>query len=342
MMAGRSTRAGLPPAPRRPWGDRARNVLAAPDTVVGLLPAAAVVAVVLVLPARHWSAPAFAALVAVSVTGAAVAVAWRVVARRRRLREWGLHVHIGMGNLLVSAVVVITAPQHIDMANLYLLTATFAVLLFSARVALAHIATAGVLYAAALALGPATGHTPVIEWLAVFGTTAVVGAVVMGLVSVLRLAATVDPLTGLANRRAWDDRLDEELERSRRTGTAVSVLVIDLDGFKEVNDRDGHVAGDHLLQAIARAWQAQVRSGGDFLARIGGDEFAVLAPGSDQMGIRRLIRRLDEVAPAGTAFSAGEATWDGAERAAELLHRADLAMYETKLAHRRDRRSHTA
>ena len=247
-----------------------------------------------------------------------------------------------MGNVLVSAVVAITATQHINMANLYLLTATVAILLFSVRAALAHIGAAGVYYAAVLAFGPATVDSPVVAWLAVFGTTAVVGAVVIGLVSVLRLAATADPLTGLANRRAWDERLDEEMERSRRTGTALSVVLIDLDGFKDVNDRDGHAAGDHLLQAIARAWQTQVRGGGDFLARIGGDEFAVIAPGSDQMGIRRLIKRFDEAAPAGTSFSAGEATWDRTERAPDLLHRADLAMYETKLKHRRDPYPHTA
>jgi diguanylate cyclase (GGDEF)-like protein len=341
-MAGHRTRVGFPAAPRRPWADRARDVLAAPDTVAGMLPATATVAVLLVLPARHWSAPALVGLASASIAGVFFAVMWLVAARRRQFPPWSRHVEVVVGNVLMTAVVAITATQHIDMANLYLLTATFAVLLFSVRAALLHIGVAGVCYAAVLAVGPATGASPVLAWLAVFGTTAVVGAVVIGLVSVLRLAATVDPLTGLANRRAWDDRLDEELERSRRTGAVLSVVVIDLDGFKDVNDRDGHVAGDHLLQAVARAWQAQVREGGDFLARIGGDEFAVIAPGSDEVGIRRLIRRFDEVAPAGTSFSAGEATWDRVERATELLHRADLAMYETKLTHRRNRRSHTA
>lgn len=247
-----------------------------------------------------------------------------------------------MGNVMASAVVAAAATQHINMANLYLLTATVAVLLFSVRAALAHIGAAAVCYAAVLALAPASVDSPVLAWLAVFGTTAVVGAVVIGLMSVLRLAATADPLTGLANRRAWDERIDEEMERSRRTGTAFSVVLMDLDGFKDVNDRDGHAAGDHLLQAIARAWQTQVRDGGDFLARIGGDEFAVIVLGSDQMGIRRLIKRLEEAAPAGTCFSAGEATWDRTERATELLRRADLAMYDTKLKHRRDTHPHTA
>ncbi len=317
-------------------------MLADRATVAGVLPATAAVALLLVLPAGHWSAPELAGLVGGTSMAAFFAVVNMWSARRRQLPPWSLHVEIGMGNVMVSAVVALTATQHINMANLYLLTATVAGLLFSARAALAHIGVAGVCYAAVLAFAPATVDSPVIAWLAVFGTTAVVGAVVIGLVSVLRHAATADPLTGLANRRAWDERLDEEMERSRRTGTAVSVVLIDLDRFKDVNDRDGHAAGDHLLQTIARAWQTQVRGGADFLARIGGDEFAVIASGSDQMGIRRLIKRLDEAAPAGTSFSAGEATWDRTERAPDLLRRADLAMYETKLKHRRPLHSHTA
>ena len=239
-------------------------------------------------------------------------------------------VNIGTGNLLVTAVIAVTSTEQLNMANLYLLTATFAVLLFSVRAMFAHVAIAGVSYAAVLALGPETVATPLNAWLAVFGSIAVMASVVLGLVSTLRLAATVDPLTGLANRRAWDERADDEMERARRAGTALTVVLVDLDGFKEVNDRDGHAAGDRLLQTIAKAWQTQVREGGDFLARIGGDEFAVLAPGTDQVEIRRLIMRFEEITPSGVTFSAGEATWDRVERAPDLLRRADLAMYEAK------------
>jgi diguanylate cyclase (GGDEF)-like protein len=264
-------------------------------------------------------------------------------ARRREPTPRVLHLEIGAGNLGVTAVVAVAATEQVNMANLYLLTATVAVLLFSFRAALIHIGMAGICYAALLAFNPATAGAPVVAWLAVFGTTAVVGAVVLGLLSVLRQAATADPLTGLANRRAWDERLDEEMERSLRTGTALTVVLVDLDGFKDVNDRDGHAAGDHLLQTLASAWQTQVRDGGDFLARIGGDEFAVLAPGTDQVGIRRLIKRFEEVTPPGVSFSAGEATWDQAERAPDLLRRADLAMYETKkLKRQRNHRPYSA
>ena len=285
-------------------------MLADPATVAGMLPATAVVALLLMLPAAHWSAPALAGLVGGTSMAAVFAAVNIWSAWRRKLPPWACTSRSGRATWLVSAVVAIAATEQVNMANLYLLTATVAALLFSVRAALAHIAASGVYYAAVLAFGPGTVEAPVVAWLAVFGTIAVVGAVVIGLVSVLRLAATADPLTGLANRRAWDARLDEEMERTRRTGTALSVVLIDLDGFKEVNDRGGHAAGDHLLQAVARAWQAQVRDGGDFLARIGGDEFAVIVPGSDQVGIRRLVNRLDQAAPDGTRFSAGEATWD--------------------------------
>jgi diguanylate cyclase (GGDEF)-like protein len=317
-------------------------MLSEPAIVAAVLPASGVASLIAVIPARDWSTPVLVTLWCSLIFGTVVAGLRFVVGRRRALPPWSLHVEIGVGNVFVTAVVVMAAAQHIRLGNLYLLTATVAILLFSVRAALAHIGAAGVYYAAVLAFAPATGEPPVLAWLAVFGTAAVVGTVVMGLVSVLRLAATADPLTGLANRRAWDERLDEEMERTRRTGTALSVVLIDLDGFKDVNDRDGHAAGDHLLQTLARAWQTQVRGGGDFLARIGGDEFAVIAPGSDQMGIHRLIRRLDEAAPVGTHFSAGEATWDGKESAPDLLRRADLAMYETKLKHRREHYTHTA
>jgi len=159
--------------------------------------------------------------------------------------------------------------------------------------------------------------------------------VVLGLVSVLRSTAREDPLTGLANRRSWDERLEEELERSRRTGQALSVVMIDLDGFKAVNDRGGHEAGDLLLKELARAWQTATRGGGDFLARLGGDEFGVLAPGSDAIGIRRLAKRLGDAPPEGVSCSTGAVTWDGTENAADLVRRADRAMYQTKLRHRR-------
>ncbi|MEO7722941.1 MAG: GGDEF domain-containing protein [Pseudolysinimonas sp.] len=311
--------------------------------IAGILSAAASAALLFMLAAAHWSTPVQVLLWSGSASGTVFGVVTIQSARRRRtIPLWILHVGIASGNVLVTVVVAIAATKQIDMANLYLLNVTGAILLFSVRAALVHVAAAGIYYAGVLAFGPATPGSPIIAWLAVFGTSAVVGAVAVGLVGVLRLAATADPLTGLANRRAWDDRLEQEIERSRRTGTTLTVAMIDLNGFKAINDRDGHAAGDQLLRAIARAWQNQVRGGGDFLARIGGDEFAALTSGPDEMGMRRLIKRFDEATPTGVTSSAGEATWDRTERASDLLHRADLAMYKTKLKYRRDPNSNIA
>ena len=221
------------------------------------------------------------------------------------------------------------ASGHVDFADLYVWIAIFVTLYFRPLAALAWMGAAGAAYAGVLALGSRVDD-PVAAWLSLFGTAAVSGAVVLGLVSVLRGAAKEDALTGLANRRCWDERLDEELGRALRTGAPLSVAVLDLDSFKAVNDRWGHEAGDRLLQQFAQAWQGVGHRDGDFMARLGGDEFGVLAPGADSSGLQRLVTRLGEVSPEAISFSAGVATWDGAEGGQHLLRRADQAMYRMK------------
>ena len=137
-----------------------------------------------------------------------------------------------------------------------------------------------------------------------------------------------DALTGLPNRRSWDEELERTLSLSRRHGTPLCVVVLDVNGLKEVNDREGHRAGDDLLREAARLWEAQLRAE-DFLARLGGDEFGVLVPGLRRAEAERIVRRLTE-AGAHLSASAGVAEWDGSETAAGLVHRADAAMYVAK------------
>ncbi|MEO6532062.1 MAG: GGDEF domain-containing protein [Pseudolysinimonas sp.] len=339
-MADRRAPLDLPSLWHRPWASGAREVLADPNIIAAIFPAAATAAGLSLVLVGHWTIPELVFLWSGIVVGLVFTAL--PLALRWRLPRWGLHLEAGIGNLYLAAVVIVAATQQIDMANLFLLSATAAILLFSVPAAAAHVGASAVYYAAVLAFGPATPGSPIIAWLAIFGTTAVVGAVAVGLVGVLRLAATADPLTGLANRRAWDDRLDQEMQRSRRTGTTLTIAMIDLNGFKAINDREGHAAGDQLLKTLARAWQAEIRGGVDFLARIGGDEFAALTSGPDEMAMRRLIKRFEEATPAVVSFSAGEATWDHAERDSDLLHRADLAMYTAKLKYRRDANPHIA
>jgi diguanylate cyclase (GGDEF)-like protein len=108
----------------------------------------------------------------------------------------------------------------------------------------------------------------------------------------LKLLSQQDPLTGLANRRVLHDRLKYEIARHRRHSRRFSVLALDLDGFKKVNDRFGHAAGDEILREIARALEKAVRDQ-DTIARMGGDEFCVLAPEIEWEDAERLAHRLD-------------------------------------------------
>ena len=141
--------------------------------------------------------------------------------------------------------------------------------------------------------------------------------------------AITDALTGLANRRSWDDQLTRAIAHAERTHETLSVAACDVDGLKEINDRRGHAAGDELLRDIADRWRADARAA-DLIARIGGDEFAILLPGADEAGAQDVVERLIALLPEGTAVSFGVAEWDLREDATSLMARADLRMYDEK------------
>jgi diguanylate cyclase (GGDEF)-like protein len=142
-----------------------------------------------------------------------------------------------------------------------------------------------------------------------------------------RLART-DSLTGVANRRAWDEELPRELARSARSGQPVCVALLDLDHFKAYNDEHGHQAGDRLLKAAAAAWEGRLRKT-DLLARYGGEEFAVLLPDCALDNAMEIAERLRTAQPEGTC-SIGVADWDGREDLGQLVARADRALYAAK------------
>ena len=246
-----------------------------------------------------------------------------------RLPSWTLNVDIAVATVLVSAAAAIGPNLHANFAVLYIWVALYAALYFRPLPAVLHIGAAGAAYVVVLAVGSNVDN-PVDAWFTIFGTAVVSAFVVFGLVSVLRRTSREDSLTLLPNRRTWDERADEELERARRNGTPLSLAVIDIDNFKTVNDRDGHQVGDLLLRKFADGWGGVVRGSGDFIARLGGDEFGLLAPNSDDIGIRRIVKRLHEISPSGVSCSIGVATWDGVETAADLFRRADEAMYRAK------------
>jgi diguanylate cyclase (GGDEF)-like protein/PAS domain S-box-containing protein len=152
------------------------------------------------------------------------------------------------------------------------------------------------------------------------------------LVARLEAAARTDPLTGLANLRGWEEHVVRELAAAKRDGRAVAVAVLDLDGFKELNDRVGHQGGDRVLRASSAGWQHALRRG-DLLARLGGDEFAALLPGCQRDDALILAERL-RAGTQGITASVGVAYWDGEESYSHLMLRADDALYAAKAAGR--------
>lgn len=152
--------------------------------------------------------------------------------------------------------------------------------------------------------------------------------------------ALIDHLTGLANRVQFDRTLESEIGHASRTGEPFSVLYMDLDGFKDINDGFGHAAGDEVLREIGRRLAAEVRAE-DAVARFGGDEFAMLVRSSDKEAAQKLAQRISEIIAAPISLSigmtvevgisVGVATYgDAADSASALLDCADRALYQAK------------
>lgn len=153
----------------------------------------------------------------------------------------------------------------------------------------------------------------------------------------LRKLAVLDPLTGLYNRRLADQRLVEEMARAERHGHVLTVMVFDLNNFKQVNDRFGHQAGDAVLQHFAAQLDSIIRVS-DMAARTGGDEFLVILPEYQGDEIQNLLGRLkslevslqNEKIPIN--FTVGSAGYRQGETPQELVERADQVLYANKNA----------
>ncbi len=153
-------------------------------------------------------------------------------------------------------------------------------------------------------------------------------------VSLLRREGRIDPLTGLGNRRALLERLQDEMVRSPGGSVPLGLAMIDLDEFKKFNDSYGHVAGDELLSTMAAILAANVRDH-DMVARYGGEEFCIVLPRTDVAGAYTLMDRIRCVvnadpAATGVTLSIGVTQWSGLESAVGLIERADRALYEAK------------
>lgn len=285
------------------------------------------------------------------VTGAlALILGGASVIYAKHARTWTVHAVFASGTALICLGVyssgVATGAYSVLFVWLVVMGASF----FSAKAIAAHVVWILVASGVTLGVVETSGTAAVIRW--TFGSLLlVVGAVVMSRIVAGRRSieeqlrtqieekarlqrelehlAQHDPLTGLANRRRFEQELAGELARATRQNAPLSVVALDLDRFKEYNDAHGHVAGDRLLKRLASAWTETLRAV-DLIARLGGDEFVAVLPNCPPAEAERVVQRLSRRIPLGLTCSAGTACWDGRESADELYTRADRAMYEAK------------
>jgi len=152
--------------------------------------------------------------------------------------------------------------------------------------------------------------------------------------------AVLDPLTGLHNRRFAEQCLETEIARAQRHNHPLTLMVLDLDDFKQVNDRYGHSVGDSVLKVFAERLKRAVR-GSDLAARIGGDEFLAVLPECESGQVQHVIARLTPLEAGlngervSVTFSAGWTDYRSGESPDQLFHRADQTLYTNKRSHRK-------
>jgi diguanylate cyclase (GGDEF)-like protein len=250
-----------------------------------------------------------------------------------------------LGALLVTATLAFGGPAAIGAyAMLFFWVVLAACYFFGLRLALLHIAFSAVCYGFALVVLEPDATLPALFWVMGAGTLLIAGVLMVvlrsqveRLVTRLANAAGTDALTGLSNRREFEENFARELERSTRTGQPMGLAVLDLDYFKETNDLLGHVAGDRALRQLAEVLTRETR-GIDTVARLGGEEFAVLAPEAGEEEVFRLAERLRREVK--TAFadhakpltvSCGVASFPATGgTASDLIRAADRALYAAK------------
>jgi diguanylate cyclase (GGDEF)-like protein len=270
----------------------------------------------------------------------------------KHARVWMVHAVLAFGTACISLSIFFAGDGAGVNPFMFVWVVLMASAFFPGRAVAAHLAWILVSWAVALALvAEVPGFAPVTRWtlgsLVLLVTAAVLSELVAGrrageqelrrevaererLQAKLEHMAHHDPLTGVANRWLLEVELDRELARAGREGSALSLIAVDLDGFKAFNDRNGHSAGDRLLKLVTAQWSAALR-GQDLIARVGGDEFVVLLSDCDAAKAEVVAGRLAYALPQEQTCSTGIASWDGREGSDDLMDRADQAMYADKL-----------
>ncbi len=214
-----------------------------------------------------------------------------------RVKPRTMPVALGFGTTLITLVAYFSAPSPSPLVFMYLWIFLYSAYFFTLNEMVLQIAYASVSYAAVLLI-QVSHEQAATWWLVSMGTLAILAIVIRVLRSrvdelIARLfdAARTDPVTRLANRRGFRELLDLELARARRRDGKLTVIVGDLDHFKEVNDRSGHKVGDLALQRVARLLERGKRDV-DAVARVGGEEFALVLPDTDEHGAFVIAERL--------------------------------------------------
>jgi len=255
----------------------------------------------------------------------AVVVGLVTIALRDRLTAGVLHALVPAATALVVTSIVLSpdAPSALLTAALLTFIAVDCAVFFSTAAGLVHLLTCLVAGTAAVAGRPDIGR-----WQAAALALVLVGvAGVVAVVAKRASSASLDSLTGLPNRRGLDAALERAVRTADRTEETLAVALLDLDGFKAVNDAGGHAAGDELLRTTAAAWRAALPEGA-VLARLGGDEFAVVLSGSSSAALAALLDPL--VRDHRSRASAGVADAVPLETPTDVLRRADMALYRAK------------
>lgn len=313
------------------WGVTKRVAAAPPDerraqaTSLGALFLAGGAVAVLYLFLPHSGAPPD--WVVASGAGCAFALGLLLLGLRGRSPRWLLHGGVLVGIGLVTAIVAAskTAATASWAAALYTWTAAYTGHWFSRWTARAYWALAAAGFGLAVLAGnPLNGAN---AFVVVTTTVFVIGTEVSRLSERLRRQAETDSLTGLANRRGFLSAARVTMGRATRGGAKVSLAMIDLDGFKAINDGKGHQAGDAVLRSLAAWWSVRIRRD-DLLTRIGGDEFVLMLPGMGAAAATDLVQRLGGHHIC--RWSAGVVEWDCEESLESLLARADRSLYAAK------------
>ena len=250
----------------------------------------------------------------------ALAAGVYLLARGSRVTEWETAGALLMGTVLVSLAIHFTEDRTGVYSLFYVWIAIESVYFLSHRAALVQLVGVAVAFGLVLTSERPPGAQE--QWLITVGTVVLAGILVGALkanverlITRLASAAHTDPLTGLSNRRAFQDAVELELERARRGERPVSLLVADLDHFKRVNDRLGHPGGDEVLKRFA-AQMTRLTRGIDLPARLGGEEFALVLPDAakhDALLVGERLRRAVKAAFVDTADAA-----DGEHRSDHL------------------------